>query len=136
MPSFSRLVTLAATTGDIDGVSAGTVTAGPALSMHHVAMGTLAAVVTVDAETNTLTMAAVWEASEDGTTWSRLVQPNAAAEVVLATGTSGADAAVTRAISAPPGAYAFRHVRCSILSGVATGTTSDTYSIAYRYVKE
>ncbi len=136
MPAQSRLRAPAAITGNIDGVSAGTVTRVATQLMRKVAVGTLSADITLDAETNTLTMTPVWEVSTDGNTYTRLVQPNGAAEVAMATGTGGADASVSRVVSAPSGAYGYRYVALSILSGVVAGNAVDTYSVAMRYVSE
>lgn len=94
----------------------------------------LSALVTVDAETNTLTFAAKWQGSNDKTTWFDFANaPANTAATVLATGTGGADAAVTKIIPGPSGLEGWRYARCSLVVGVVTGTTSDTYSIAYNY---
>jgi len=94
----------------------------------------VSALVTVDAETDTITTTAKWQGSDDKSTWFDLAhEPQNPAGVALATGTSGSDAAVTKAIPAPPSAYGYRYARCSIVIGVVTGTDNDTYSIAYSY---
>lgn len=132
----SRLVIGAqSTTGDIDGNAAGTVEAGPTFLMQKAEKGTLSATVTVDAETNTIEMFAEWEVSADSTTWVRTAPVNNAATVKLATGTGGADAAVTRVVPANDACYGWRYARCSIRNEVASGTTSDTYTIKYNYAK-
>lgn len=124
-------------TGNLDTLVAGTITGGNALAMQNVEIGSLSATVTVDAETNTITIAALWEVSQDNSTWLRCSgAPNNPAEVVLATGTAGADAAVTRVVPAPPAVYGYRFARCSVLNGVATGGASDTYSIGYNYQRK
>lgn len=128
---------ISATSGDLTaGPAAGTLTPGATLNMvaARVDPVTLSARVVVDAETNTITLAAVWEVSRDGVTWVRCSPAtNNAAEVVLATGTAGADASVTRQIPAPPMVAAFRYCRCSILNGVTTGAAADTWAISYDY---
>lgn len=94
----------------------------------------LGAMVTVDAETNTLTLTARWLGSNDASTWFEIANGSQnAAGVALATGTGGADASVSRFIPAPDGAYSYRYASCALLVGVATGTDSDTWSIAYSY---
>lgn len=93
----------------------------------------LSALVTVDAETNTMTVTPKWEVSNDDSTYVTAANANNAANVVLATGTAGADASVSRVISAPDTVYGWRFARMSLLVGVATGTSSDSYSIAYNY---
>lgn len=95
----------------------------------------LSALVTVDAETNTITLAAKWQVSNDASTWVDVAHaPNNPAATVLAAGTSGDDAAVTRAVPAPDAVYGYRYARCSLVVGAVTGTDSDTYSIGYSYI--
>lgn len=120
----------------INGITAGNVVAGPRILMQDVRVNTLAARCTVTAETNTLTLTAVWEVSQDGSTWLRARGEANASEVALATGTAGADAAVTRVIDAPNAVYAFRYARCSMLVGVATGGASDLASVTYDYQQD
>ncbi len=94
----------------------------------------LSAIVTVDAETSTLTLAAKWQGANDASTWFDLANaPANTAATVLATGTGGADAAVAKVVPAPFGVEGFRYARCSLVVGVVTGTDNDTYSIAYCY---
>ena len=118
------------------GITAGTITGGNTLPMHLVKTSTLSATVTVDAETNTITISALWEVSNDDTTWVRCTPLNNAAIVVLATGTAGADTAVARVIAAPDSAYGWRYARCSVLNLVADGLIADTYAIGYNFEKE
>lgn len=126
---------MASSSGDFDGDAAGTVTGMSTIANTQVRPGTLSAKVTVDAETNTLTIAAGWQVSDDGTTWTTVaLAPNNPAAVVLATGTAGADAAVTRVIPAPKAVSGHRFARLTLTNGVATGTTSDTYSCSYNYI--
>lgn len=94
----------------------------------------LSALVTVDAETSTFTWAAKWQVSNDGSTWVDVANGSQnAAAVVLATGTAGADAAVTKAIPAPDAIYGWRKARLTLVTGGTTGASADTYSIAYSY---
>ncbi len=123
-------------TGDADSVAAGDQVNGTSLFMgqNFRKVADLSALCVVDAETNTLTLAAKWQGSNDGSTWVDLANaPGNPAAVVLATGTAGADAAVTKAVEAPKAAYGFKFARCSIVVGVTTGTSSDTYTIGYCY---
>lgn len=137
MATLSQWVYGASATGslNIDGATAGTITGGPTLKSSAFEPGTLSANVTVDAETSTITMALVWQVSNDASTWLQIVESNNPATVVLATGTGGADASVTRAVIAPVGVSGYRYCRAAIQNGVTSGTTSDTYSIAYNYAK-
>jgi hypothetical protein len=94
----------------------------------------LSALVTVDAETNTITLGAKWQGSNDKTTWLDIAHgPQNPAAVALATGTAGADAAVTKVVPAPAAVYGYKFARCAVLVGVVTGTSNDTVSIAYSY---
>jgi hypothetical protein len=119
----------------IEDATAGTVVAGPTLLMSNVEKGTLSARCTVEAETSTITLSAVWELSDDGTTWRQARGLSNATPVVLATGTGGDDAAVVRNVDAPTAVYATRYVRCSILVGTATGAAVDLATVAYDYAQ-
>jgi hypothetical protein len=125
----------AATTGNLDAVAAGGNGAGATLPVQKIEPGTLSALFVVDAETNTITIAAQWQVSDDASTWYDIAgDPQNPANVVLATGTAGADAAVTKVVPAPPEFSGWRWVRAVARVGVTTGATVDTYSIAYRYL--
>lgn len=93
----------------------------------------LSALVTVLADTNTLTLTGHWEVSNDNSTWNTATPQNNAAQVALATGTAGADSAVTRVIEAPEFVYGWQYIRYSVAPGVATAGAGDTWSIAYCY---
>lgn len=109
---------------------------GATLDMTKVESGTLSAVCTVDAETNTLTIAAQWEVSNDGTTFYVCSPSNNAANVVLATGTSSADAAVTKCVEANQSVYGWRYARVRLVSGVTTADgTNDIGGAIYHYRK-
>lgn len=132
----ARRVTTAATTGDFDTDAAGTVNAGATLTMNQVEPGSLCAEVTVDAETSTLTLSAVWQVSVDNSTWLTVANgPQNAAAVALATGTAGADADVTKVLQAPDCVYSFTYARCAVTNGAQTGAAADTYSVKYHYMK-
>lgn len=122
-----------AVAGDFDSDAAGTVAGGASVLMSKVRHGTLSMLVTVDAETENLTITPLWQVSNDNSTWVTLKPQNNAAPVILATGTSGADAAVTAAIEAPQGVYGWRYARGAVQNGVATGASADTYAIGYCY---
>lgn len=130
-----RPIQAAAATGNLNTVASGSIVAGNTQVMDRVAPHSLSATFTVLAETNTLTIAAIWQVSVDGSTWLR-VSPtvNNAAEVVLATGTAGADSAVTRVVPAPSAVQGFKYVRAAVLTGGTTGAAADTYSIQLNFV--
>jgi len=137
MSRNDRLVRLyQRTTGTLDAVAAGTVTGMGALLMHIVEKGTLSARVLVDIETSTITVTPSWQISHDGTTWEDVVLPNNAANVSLGTGTAGADAAITRNISAPDGVYGARYCRLALTPGVTTGAAVDTYDVSYSFARD
>lgn len=126
-----------AATGNLDGNTAGTVEGGSAVSMGDTArqkVRNLSALVVVDCETENLTMTGLWQVSNDNSAWVTVTNgPQNAAGVVLATGTAGADASVTRCYQAPDAVYGWRYARFAITNGVETGATTDTYSISYCY---
>lgn len=118
--------------GVLTGAVAGTQTGAGFIDMTRLEPGTLSAQVTVDAETNTIQLFADWQVSRDNSTWLTVSgTPGNAANVVLATGTGGADASVTRVIPAPGAVYSFPFARVAIRNEVAAGLVADTYSVAY-----
>jgi len=121
---------------NIDGAADGTVTGGPSFNTVTAVPGTLSATVAVDAETNTITMEAIWEVSSAGVTWYHVPPVNNAATVVLATGTAGADATVTKVIEAPMAVFGWPLARLSIVNRVAAGLVADTYAISYNYLRQ
>ena len=122
------------TSGNLDTVVAGTVTAASTLLMRHVKEGTLSAHVVLDVETDGTTVEAVWQVSNNGSTWIECAYaPNSPAVIVLATGTAGADASVTRSLPAPPQVYGHLYARIGIINRVNTGAAVDTYAIGYTY---
>lgn len=124
-----------ASSGNANTLASGSVIAGTAVDMGDNArqkVAGLSALVAVLAETNTLTFAAKWQVSNDGSTWVDVTNgPQNAASVVLATGTAGADSTVTKAIEAPPSVYGWRKARLSLVTGGTTGNSADTYAIGY-----
>ena len=119
--------------GTFASADAGTVKAAAALQTNSIRLGTLSAYFDVTANTNTLTLTAKWQVSDDNSTWIDLAPLNNAANVVLATGDgSGVDA--DKVIGAPTEIWGWKYVRAVVVSGVASGSASDTYAIAYRHV--
>lgn len=121
--------------GTADGLAAGSVLAGNALMVNDGGRQkafAVSALVSVDCETNTLTMAGRWSVSNDGSTWVVATNgPQNASGVVFATGTGGADAVVARAFEAPEAVYGWRFARFEVVTGVTTGAAADTYAISY-----
>lgn len=132
----SRKYTITGSTaGNLNTVTVGNGAEAATLLMQSVMPGTLSAVFVVDAETENVTLAAQWQGSDDGSTWITIAHaPQNPAAVVLATGTSGADPAVTRAVPAPSAVHGFRYARARVIVGVTTAQTADTYDISYRYL--
>lgn len=125
-----------ATSGNFNGLSA-TAVNGTAVEMGDNArqkVRNLSALVDVDCETSTMTMTGFWQVSNDGSTWVTVTHGTQnASGVVLATGTAGADANVTRVFEAPQAVYGWRKARFSIINGVAAGASTDTYAISYSF---
>jgi len=117
----------------LNGVNVGLSGPGPTLLVNRVRLGTLSALVVVDAETNTITLTPKWQVSADSSTWVDVYQPNSPANVLWATGTAGADAPVTRVLTAPDAVYAFRYARVAIEVGVTNGLAADVGNIGYNY---
>lgn len=122
-------------TGNANGLAAGTAVPGNALDINdgqRQKVFGLSALVTVLAETNTLTWSGKWQGSDNGSTWVDIANGSQnAAAVVLATGTAGADVAVTKSIPAPEGVTGWRKARFVLVTGATTGATADTYSVSY-----
>jgi hypothetical protein len=136
IPSRKYTVT-AATSGNLDTIVVGSGASGATILAQNVTPGTLLAVYLVDAETSTVTLAAQWQGSDDNSTWVDVAAgPNNPANVVLATGTGGADAAVTKAVPAPAGIYGYRYIRARVLVAGTTAAAVDTYAISYRYLAQ
>jgi hypothetical protein len=124
------------TSGNLNTLVAGSRVSGTGVPMGRVKNGSLSAVVDVDCETNTLTMAGIWQGSNTSDFASPIdlaYDTNNPAATVIATGTAGADANVKKAYPCPAAGYGFKYVRFQILTGVATGNTVDTYAISYTY---
>lgn len=121
--------------GNANTLASGSVVAGPTLNLGDVVrpkVKSLSALLTVLAETNTLTWASKWQVSNDASTWVDVTNgPQNAAAVVLATGTAGADTAVSRAVPAPDAIYGWKYARIALVTGGTTGAAADTYAIGY-----
>lgn len=124
------------TTGTLNGVTAGSAVSGNMIAMGpmDVKVKNLSALVTCLAETNTLTITPRWQVSNDNSTWVNASgAPNTPAGVAIATGTAGADTAVTLLIPATNAVNSARYARLQLVVGVATGASADTYTISYCY---
>jgi len=130
---MAKFYNVGAVTGTLTAAPvAGVFTAGPSLFLTP-NIRFLSALCTLLAETNTITMEAQWQVSNDGSTWVNIQQPNNAAMVVFGTGTAGADVAVTRVVSAPDTVYGWRYARIGVVNRVATGAAGDTYAFGLIY---
>jgi hypothetical protein len=109
---------------------------GATLNMTRVESGTLSADITVDAETNTITISHIWEVSNDGTSFVACAPSNNAATVVLATGTSGSDASVNKVVEANQAVYGYKYARLRLVTGVASASgTTDIGGAVYHWRK-
>jgi hypothetical protein len=109
----------------------------PSVNMSDVHPGTLSARCTVRAETSTLTVTHKWQVQDKTGTWIDVAyDSNNPAPVVLATGTAGADAPITKVIPAPLAVYAYRAARIVFFTGVGVGAGAgqDEVSCDYYYV--
>lgn len=126
-----------AISGDFTGINNGQQINGTALftGKEFQKVVGLSAKLVVLAETNTLTLTAKWQISRDGTTWVDVANgPQNAAGVALATGTAGADTAVTRQVLCPDEIVrSAPWVRVAVVAGATNGTVNDTYAISYDY---
>lgn len=124
---------VSATSGNLNTLVAGSVQAGTAIFLGQSwrKVAGLSALVSVTAATATLTLAAKWQVSVDGSTWLDIANGSQnAAAVVLATGTAGI---VTKIVPAPDSIYGYPFARVAIVTGVATAGASDLYAMSYSY---
>lgn len=106
---------------------------GTAIVMNRVRPGTLSARVTVLAQTDSLTISAKWQVSNNNSTWYDCVPSNNAANVALATGTSGTDTAASAVLEANDAVYGYKYARLELYTGVGVATTGDLGGIWYSY---
>ena len=132
----SRRIATPAVAGDLDTNASGTQEGVSFVNMNQVEPGSLSAKAVLDCETSTLTVYVDWQVSLDNTTFVDCAHGSQnAAGVIVATGTAGADASVTKVYPAPSAVYAFPYARIAIRNGVTTGAAVDTYSVTYHYMK-
>lgn len=130
----ARWMTASGGSGNLDTLVAGTTTGGTAIQTSPIERGTLSCLFTVDAETNTLTITGKFQVSDDNSTWYDLAgDAQNPANVVLATGTGGADAAVDKVLPCPESALGWKYVRAAVVNAVATGAAADTYAFTWHY---
>lgn len=124
-------------TGTFDTIAAGSAVSGNAVFLGNDVqrVSSLSALLVIDAETSTITIAARWQVSNDNSTWVEVAH-NAAngAATVIATGTAGADASVTKVYEAPAAIYGYKFARVQMVVGVTTGAVGDTYTYGYSYI--
>lgn len=131
-----RLANASGGSGNLNGVNAGTTTAGTALAVNSVQPGSLSLFCNVLAETNTLTITVKMQVSQDNSTWYDLAgDAQNPANVALATGTAGADSATTRVLPVPTSVQSWAWIRPAVVNGVATGASADTYAFTWYYVR-
>lgn len=113
---------------------AGTTTGGTALATAGIEIGSLSCLFTLLAETNTLTLTGKFQVSNDNSTWYNLAgDAQNPANVLLATGTAGADTAVSVVLPVPLAALGWKYVRPAVVNGVATGAAGDTYAMTFYF---
>jgi len=121
----------------LNGASKDAAVAGPALDMALVKSGSLSALITVDAETDTIAIEALWEVSNVGGAgpWYEVVGATNAPPVVWAAGTAAADAAVTRVLEAPSCVYSSKYSRAAVRCRFIAPAAADTYDIGYNFTQ-
>jgi hypothetical protein len=121
-------------TGNANTLVAGSVITGNSifLGSDYRKVGTLSALVSVTANTSTITFTGSWQVSNDNSTWVAWTSQNNAANVIFATGTATIK---TAAFDAPTNICSARYARFVLTTGVATGGTADVYSIGYNYTQ-
>jgi hypothetical protein len=106
------------------------------IKMVNVDLGSLSANLAVTATTSSLALTAVWQASDDASTWvDCAAASNCPAPVTIVTGT-GSAVSKTQIVPAPPGVYGKRYARITVRTSGATGGGSgggDTCSISYNF---
>lgn len=113
---------------------AGSTTAGTAVQPLQWERASVSCLATVLAETNTLTLTVKFQVSLDNSTWYDVAgDAQNPANVLLATGTAGADVAVSRVFPVPPSATRWPWLRAAVVNGVATGAVGDTYAFTFQY---
>ena len=109
---------------------------GTAVSMvaERVATGSMSANVYALATTNTLTVTAKWQVSDDGSTYRDCKPSNGATNVALVTGT-GAAVTDTVCVAAPDCVYGKPYARVRLVSGVGVGNGlgQDEGSVSYNW---
>lgn len=107
---------------------------GARILMAGIESNTLSAKVYALATTNTLTVTAKWQVSDDGSTWRDAKVANNAANVAIATGT-GSAVTDTVQIAAPSSVYGSLYARLVCVSGVGVGGGAgvDEASVYYHY---
>lgn len=117
--------------------SDGDTTAGTALATAGIKLGTLSCLATLLAETNTITLEAGFQVSNDNSTWYDLAgDAQNPANVVFGTGTAGSDTAVSKVLPVPSQVAGWKYVRPVVVNRVTTGGAGDTYAFTFYYVKE
>ena len=112
---------------------------GTSLSIvdNRVAEGTLAANVSGNITTNTITFTGKWQVSDNGSAFKDAFNSNNAANVIIATGT-GVLATFSRSVSGHDGLYGYRYVKYVVTTGVGVGGGAgvDDVTISYNFRQE
>lgn len=99
--------------------------------------GTLCAEVYGKATTNTLTITAKWQVSDDNSTWRDAYGPGRPSNVAMVTGTGSAVTDTIR-VAAPDSVYSANYARCILVSGTGSGGGAgvDEGSVVYHFVAD
>lgn len=127
-----RPIKPAVASGNLNTIVAGVQTAAPKVLMQNVSPLTLSAQLDLTAATATIQLFGEWQVSDDDITWLDAPVTNAAAAVVVTTGTAGI---VKVVLEAPISAYSAKYARAVVRNQVATGAAGDLYAVTYRYAR-
>ncbi|HEY2516957.1 MAG TPA: hypothetical protein VGI39_39065 [Polyangiaceae bacterium] len=123
----------------LNGVTTGTVTAGPQLApgdAQRVGPTALYMRVSAAITTTSLVVVTMWQASDDGTNWDTIFPGNGAAYVqVAATGNGGLVTTTYRQWFDFGDAAACQYVRAAVKSTGATGAAGDNITITFGWLK-
>lgn len=133
----ARWMTATGGSGDLTAAPvAGSTTGGTALPTAGIEMGTLSCLFVLDAETDTLTLTGKFQVSADNSTWYDLAgDAQNPANVLMSTGTAGADTATSRVLPVPLSALGWKYVRAAVVNLVATGAAADNYAMTFYFRK-
>jgi hypothetical protein len=110
----------------------GTTRTGAALRTDLIGPDGLVVQTIADLTTSSVTATFTPQVSDDGTNWFNWKQPQAPAQVVVATGT-GAQVVTRTALHIDKSVKAYQQFRCNALLGGATTAAADLTTVTYKW---